>query len=112
MPATEQPGALAAIVSALRPGGVLALWENNPYNPGTRWVMRRLPFDRDAVMLRPSLTRRLVEQAGLTVLATDYCFFFPRPLASLRPLERSLRSVPFGGQYVVFAQRPGSGPPE
>ncbi len=89
VPATEQPGALAAMVSALRPGGVLALWENNPYNPGTRWVMRRLPFDRDAVMLRPSLTRRLVEEAGLTVLATDYCFFFPRPLASIRPLERS-----------------------
>ena len=111
VPASEQPRALASIHSALRPGGVLALWENNPYNPGTRWVMRRLPFDRDAVMLRPSLMRRLVEQAGLTVLATDYCFFFPRPLARLRPLEPALRSVPFGGQYVVFARRPGSGPP-
>ena len=33
---------------ALRPTGLFALWENNPWNPGTRFVMRRIDFDRDA----------------------------------------------------------------
>jgi SAM-dependent methyltransferase len=108
----DQPRVLATIRAALRPGGMLALWENNPANPGTRWVMRRLPFDRDAVMLWPSRTRRLVERASFSVVAIDYCFFFPRPLAALRVLEPSLRSVPLGGQYVVFARRPDLGPRE
>jgi SAM-dependent methyltransferase len=105
---SERPETLAGIASTLKPGGVVALWENNPYNPGARWVMRRLPFDRDAVMLRPSETRRLVQSAGLLVLSTDYCFFFPRLLAALRPLEPGLRSLPLGGQYVVFGRRPSA----
>jgi SAM-dependent methyltransferase len=33
---------------ALRPEALFALWENNPANPGTRYVMSRIPFDRDA----------------------------------------------------------------
>jgi SAM-dependent methyltransferase len=111
IPSSDQSRVLSTIHDVLRPGGVLALWENNPYNPGTRWVMRRLPFDRDAVMLRPARTRGLVEEAGLGVVATEYCFFFPRALARLRGLEPSLRSVPLGGQYVVFARRPDNLPP-
>jgi hypothetical protein len=26
----------------MRPGGVVALWENNPWNPATRYVMGRI----------------------------------------------------------------------
>ncbi len=89
----------------MEPGGVLALWENNPFNPGTRWVMKRLPFDRDAVLLAPGQTRRLLRASGLDVIEIRYHFFFPHALAMLRPAERALRRVPLGGQYVVLAQK-------
>src|SRR5262249_15832791 len=45
----DRPAALEYIRESLRPGGLLGLWENNPLNPGTRYVMSRIPFDRDAV---------------------------------------------------------------
>ena len=106
IPFAERTDVIAEIVSAMNPGGALAFWENNPYNPGTRWVMRRLPFDRDAVMLTPAETRRLLRSAHLEVEATEYCFFFPRLLAALRPAEPWLRHVSLGGQYVAFARRP------
>jgi hypothetical protein len=57
-------------------------------------------------MLFPHQARRLLSQAGLKVLRTDHLFFFPARLAALRPLERWLRRVPLGGQYLVLVQKP------
>src|SRR5262249_50913776 len=42
---------LELIRKVLIPGGHLAVFENNPWNPGTRMVMSRIPFDRDAITL-------------------------------------------------------------
>ena len=104
-----EPKSRAAVVRALRdvltPQGLLALFENNPWNVGARMVMRRIPFDRDAVPLSPRETRRLVEGVGLHPLSVRFLFYFPRPLAVLRPLEHWLARVPLGAQYWVLAAR-------
>ena len=60
----NRTGAVEAIYSALRPGGYLALFENNPWNPGTRLVMSRIPFDRNAIPLSIPEARRLVRTGG------------------------------------------------
>jgi trans-aconitate methyltransferase len=90
-------------------GGVVAVFENNPANPGTRLVMSRIAFDRDAVPLWPSETRRLLQRAGLRVLETAFLFFFPRVLSALRPIEKHLVRLPLGGQYLVLGELPGRG---
>jgi hypothetical protein len=89
----------------IKPGGGFALWENNPWNPGTRWVMSRIPFDRDAVCLNQTETRKRLAEAGMTIRMTENHFYFPRILASLRRWEPALRRLPFGAQYVVMATR-------
>lgn len=102
-------GRLAAVEwirKALRPGGVFAFWENNPWNPGTRWVMSRIPFDRDSVPVSVFEAGRLLRGAGLEVIRADFLFIFPRSLSGLRPLERCVRKLPFGGQYQVLCRRP------
>ena len=106
IPLARRADAVQHIVRAMRPGGVLALWENNPWNPGTRLIMRRIPFDRDAVMVAPAEARRLVTDAGLAVVSTDFRFYFPAPLRRLRPLEPHLRRLPLGAQYLVLARKP------
>lgn len=100
----DRAGVLAWIASHLAPGGFFALWENNSWNPGTRWVMSRVPFDRDAVPLSPAYAVRMLRQAGFQVLSRDFCFFFPRRLNALRPLERWLRGIPLGAQYQVLCR--------
>lgn len=86
-------------------GGVLALFENNPLNPGTRLVMSRIPFDRDAVPVPPREARRLVRAAGFRIVRHRYLFYFPRFLRALRPLEPWLERIPLGAQYGILAVR-------
>lgn len=107
IPLADRPAALATVYRALRPGGWFALWENNPWNPGTRYVMSRVPFDRDAITLSPPYCRKLLQNAGFRVECTNAWFLFPRLLSWLRPLERMVYRLPLGAQYVVLAQKPG-----
>jgi SAM-dependent methyltransferase len=104
MPA-ERAGAIGSIARAMRPGGIACIWENSPYNPGTRFIMSRVPFDEDAVLLTPRELRGLHRGAGLTPIATEYHFVFPRLLKFARVLEPALRPIPAGGQYVVVGRR-------
>jgi SAM-dependent methyltransferase len=97
--------ALGYVHRSLSEGGYFSLWENNPWNPGTRLVMRRIPFDRDAKLLSLPRARRLLTGAGFDVLRTDFLFLFPRVLSALRPLEARLARFPAGAQYMVLCRK-------
>jgi SAM-dependent methyltransferase len=97
----KRPAALNEIFASLGPGGVFAMFENNPWNPGTRYVMSRCAFDKDAMPLSPPEARRWMQAAGFRVLATRYLFVFPRALRLLRFLEPALSPLPLGAQYVI-----------
>jgi SAM-dependent methyltransferase len=109
IPPPERAGAIDYIFHALRPGGLLAFWENNPWNPGTRYVMSRIPFDRDAITLSSREADRMIQSGGFEVLRTDFLFIFPKMLGFLRALEPSLVRFPFGAQYLLLCRK-GSGP--
>lgn len=93
------------VMGLLRPGGCWFFWENNPFNPGTRWVMSRIPFDRDAITLWPGEARRLSQAAGGKWIETTFHFYFPSSLRVFRGTERWLRRLPLGGQYLVVVQK-------
>lgn len=101
----ERPHALGLIQRVLRPGGMLAVFENNPWNFGARMVMARIPFDREAQMLSPRLTADLLRQTGFQILGTDSLFFFPRMFKGLRFSEPYLGWTRMGAQYLVLAAR-------
>ena len=105
IPLPERPGAMKYVHDSLAPGGVFALSENNPWNPATRYVMSRIPFDRDANTLSPPESRRLVRTAGFHTLRTDYLFIFPRVLRWFRPLEKLVHKLPIGTQYIVLGRK-------
>jgi len=103
----ERDAAMQLAYRSLAPGGKFAIFENNPLNPGTRMVMRRIPFDRKAHTLPHWETVRLLKSAGFQVPHRPrFLFYFPRPLATLRALEPSLVWLPMGAQYWVLGSKP------
>lgn len=106
IPEAKRPSAINLIYRGLRPGGLFAFWENNPWNPGTRYVMSRCEFDRDARTLAPPKARSLLQAGGFEVISTDFLFIFPRALRLLRGIEPLVSRLPLGGQYQVLCRKP------
>lgn len=106
IPVELRATALRYIYRSIKPGGWFSFWENNPWNPGTRIVMRRIPFDRNAITLTIPESKRLLNKAGFEIKRVDTCFYFPKMLRWLRPMEPFLSRLPFGAQYLVLARKP------
>ncbi|HWN42144.1 MAG TPA: class I SAM-dependent methyltransferase [Thermoanaerobaculia bacterium] len=102
----EWPAMVSEMARVVRSGGMVALFEHNPWNPLTRWVVARCPFDRDAVLLRCATLRRLLWQAGLENVEHSYILFFPWQRPLLQKAEAALGRLPLGAQYWVAASRP------
>jgi SAM-dependent methyltransferase len=106
MPLSGRAAVVDYIYRSLRPGGLFALWENNPWNPGTRHVMSRIPFDRDAITLTAPETRCLLRAGSFEILRTDFLFIFPRMLSWFRCVEPLVTRLPLGAQYQVLCRKP------
>jgi SAM-dependent methyltransferase len=104
IPPKERDKAVEVIRRALKPKCLFAFWENNPWNPGTRLVMSRIPFDRDAIPLSPLEGKRLLQSGGFEIVRQEFHFYFPRCLSAFRIFERVLKRVPLGAQYLILAQ--------
>jgi len=104
IPPAERSACLEGIRRALRPDGLFAFWENNPWNPGTQFVMSRCAFDEHAIKISPRNAKKLLSSAGFKILRTDSLFYFPRQLGFLRPVEAWLSPLPLGGQYLVLCE--------
>jgi len=106
VPPPERPQLMSQILSALKPGGQLFVFEHNPYNPLTRRAVATCPFDDDAILLSPGEQRGLRRAAGFRDVQLDYIVFFPKFLGFMRPLEPKLRWLPMGAQTMVRGTRP------
>ncbi len=103
---SNRDAAFETVYRSLKPGGWFAFWENNPWNPGTRYVMSKIPFDRDAIVISPSQAQSLLKKAGFEITRLDAWFLFPRFLSWLRPFENLVHRLPLGAQYLVLVQKP------
>ena len=101
IPLAQRQQALAHCRQALAKTGQMFLFEHNPFNPATRWIFERCPFDADAEMLSLRTAIDLSRKAGFQSEEHGYTLFFPRPLAFLRGLEPWLKRLPLGAQYYV-----------
>lgn len=105
IPVRERADVMQTLHRRLVAGGTIVIFEHNPFNPVTRKIVNDCPFDKDAVLLRPSELKTLLVGAGLSVRRSAYCLFVPPALSSLLPLEAKLGWLPLGGQYWIKAVR-------
>jgi ubiquinone/menaquinone biosynthesis C-methylase UbiE len=93
------------MVRVARPGGVVAVFEHNPFNPLTRHAVNTCELDEDAVLLPPRETADLLKNASEVEPACRYYLFSPLGGAVGCSVDRHFRNVPLGGQYVAWARR-------
>jgi len=89
----------------LRPGGAAAVFEHNPMNPLTRYVVSNCEFDRDAVLLSHRKLKKLLYAAHLSAAEDSYILFFPFHAGFFRKIENILRHIPLGAQHFVVGKK-------
>lgn len=101
----DRASVYAALHRSLRPEGRVVVFEHNPLNPVTRYVVARTPIDRNAILLRARETRRGLQAARFANIRTKYLMFLPPRLKRLAAGEAALGWLPFGAQYATTAFR-------
>lgn len=96
---------LKNIATSLRPDGLLAIFEHNPWNPVTQWMVSRTEVDRNAILLSSSILKRMIRVEAFKSLTVEHFLFFPPRFGWLSRSEALLGRIPIGGQYVLFARR-------
>jgi SAM-dependent methyltransferase len=101
---SEHERLLRELKRVIAPGGWLAIFEHNPFNPLTRHVVNTCEFDRNAHLITAGALKAVVRRAGFVRVRAHYCVFFPHFLRILRPWERALGWLPLGAQYCVIGR--------
>ena len=103
VPPRERAPFLAEMRRVTRAGGLVVVFEHNPFNPLTRLAVSRCAFDEDAILLtKRELVRRLSVER-LVPVEHAYLLFFPSRRRRFLQAERALARVPLGAQYYVAA---------
>jgi SAM-dependent methyltransferase len=106
IPPEEHVGLFSQLRLLLKPGGVMIVFEHNPINPVTRYIVATCPFDEKAVLIPARSLVQRQRQAGFSHIRVAYTGFFPGSLRALRPLEPFMAALPIGAQYYTLASAP------
>ena len=96
---------LEEIHRVLKPGGRVYIFEHNPINPVTRYMVNTCVFDKDARLLTHAYTRKLLHKHLFRDASKRFILFFPRKkiFNPFLKLEKMLGWLPLGGQYFFRA---------
>lgn len=89
----------------LKPGGLALVFEHNPYNPATQFIVKTCDIDKDAVLLRPGKLRQMFENAGFSKAWTRTILSVPPSGSFLTRMDHILGHLPFGAQYYMAASK-------
>lgn len=101
------PILIKEMLRVLKKGGRLYLFEHNPFNPLTRYLVNTCVFDKDARLLNGGYTRKLLQRNGFKIRSREFIIFFPRKgvLSKFIFFEQFLKWLPLGGQYFFRATK-------
>lgn len=85
----------------LRPGGRIVIFEHNPLNPLTRYVVSRNEIDDDAVLLSHTRLTSMLKKSGFLAVQSRFILFTPFSHPVARRAEVHLEWLPLGAQYYA-----------
>ncbi len=106
IPESEQAFYVKQLKELLNKNGVIVIFEMNPLNPITRYMFKRIPVDRNAIMIYPWELKNLFATVGKPRI--NYYGFFPKLLSFMQPLENYFEWISIGAHYALVVQKKGS----
>jgi SAM-dependent methyltransferase len=100
-PGSPRDAFFAELRRVTRPGGLVVVFEHNPYNPLTRLAVSRCDFDEGVELLGRRAVVRSLRSVGTDVVAARYVVFSPIERSWVPGVERRLGWLPLGAQHVV-----------
>ncbi len=95
---------LAEMKRVTKSGGILAVYEHNPYNPLTAHLVRTCPIDENAVLLKAAELYGFMKEVGIQQARREYIIFFPFKQKIFRAIERLITWLPLGAQYAMYSR--------
>lgn len=108
VPPSDWPDFMTEMRRVVRPGGLVAVIEHNPFNPLTQMLVNTCPIDQNAKLLRSGRVAALMRGAGLTDIKRHFIQFTPFAGDFFRKFDRSLKWLPLGAQYLTAARVPAA----
>lgn len=105
VPCNQWPSFLSEMKRVLKKGGIAIIFEHNPYNPLTRYIVANNVLDSDAVLLSSHKLKKLMKKAGFANRASRNFLFTPFSYVIFRWLDDLLGKFPFGAQYYAFGKK-------
>ena len=96
---------VSEMVRVTRPEGIVAVFEHNPYNPLTRYAVNTCDLEQDASLLSCRETVGLLKDSAVVEPEVRHFLFSPLGGAIGCSLDRHLRHIRLGGQYVAWVRR-------
>jgi ubiquinone/menaquinone biosynthesis C-methylase UbiE len=93
------------MVRVVRAGGLVLVFEHNPRNPLTRYVVRSCAFDRDAVLVSPGKLRHIFQEVkSVSNISLHHILTVPPKGRLLQLIDRTLAPLGLGAQYYMAAE--------
>lgn len=92
------------IKTLLKHNGLLIIFEHNPFNPITRRIVDKCPYDEDAILLYPSQLKKLFRDR-LDFITNRYTLFVPPIIPFSYQADKMLSLIPLGGQFMSIFYR-------
>lgn len=91
----------------LKAGGKIYVFEHNPWNPMTQWIVRHDKGDEDAILINSCKMKQRLKKAGFSSAKSRFTIFMPRKgfFKKLCFLEKCFSWIPIGAQYYVCGKK-------
>lgn len=105
VPPSQWNSFLMEMNRVLKKDGMAIIFEHNPYNPLTRYIVANNILDKGVVLLRKATLEKLMIESGFKTAKSRYFLFTPFALSIFRWIDKILWWCPLGAQYYTIATR-------
>ena len=102
IPAEDRIKTISGLKEKMDNNSRLIIFEHNPINPITKYVVSTCAFDKDAKLLTPGEVKNLATTCGLHTIRKFYTTFIPFNNKLLWNFEFKLFWLPIGAQFMII----------